>query len=248
VFSVGNDARVWNPATGAQKYLFGGHVEVIYSSAISPDGTRAMTGDRDSVHVWDLDSGRELPALKVPSQVVSQITFSPSGKYVVTISGRVNGPLAAVVWETASGKKVGQVTAYKADAVFGPPEDILATEGGLINWRTGKTVLALGGDPVWSPNQRCVLTKGASGVDLRDAWTGRTYVTLRLNGDLFAGALFSRDGSFILSGDSPVKLFTTESCLAVERLIATAQQRVQKEMSSDGVETPSATPTITAKE
>ena len=64
-------------------------------------------------------------------------------------------------------------------------------------------------------------------MQLRDSQTGRIYVTFRIVPGGFPGASFSNDGSFLVASNTEsVDVFRSESCLAVDDLIAAAKDRV----------------------
>lgn len=62
----------------------------LWSAALSPDGTRLVTGSGDvaaqvpgAVTVWDLNSGRRLAAAEVKSEVVTAVAYAPDGRTIV---------------------------------------------------------------------------------------------------------------------------------------------------------------------
>ena len=62
---VGGMVQVWNLATAARASLpLGGHAGAVRSVAVSPDGSRIISGSYDrTVRVWDLATGTPIGAL-----------------------------------------------------------------------------------------------------------------------------------------------------------------------------------------
>ena len=56
--------KIWDMNTGKCVNTLNGHSDLIYSIALTPDGTRIVSGSRDkSVKIWDLQSGLCLKTL-----------------------------------------------------------------------------------------------------------------------------------------------------------------------------------------
>ena len=63
ILTVGT-VRVWNAATGRQVRELVGHPGGVFSVALSPDGTRIVSGSGDkTLRVWDTASGRQVGEL-----------------------------------------------------------------------------------------------------------------------------------------------------------------------------------------
>jgi WD40 repeat protein len=58
--------------------------ERVFALAWSADGTRLAAGDRRTVTVWDMPSGRELYALPAQEDYVPGLAFSPDGRTLAT--------------------------------------------------------------------------------------------------------------------------------------------------------------------
>jgi hypothetical protein len=90
--------RVWdveNSKSGASWKVTG---EPIACAAVSPDGSRVLTGDRDGVRLWDVDGGKELLRRDVGS--VCSVAFSPDGTGFLV--GGVRGTVS--VWQADHSK------------------------------------------------------------------------------------------------------------------------------------------------
>jgi RNA polymerase sigma factor (sigma-70 family) len=72
---------LWDVATGQRLVQFEGHVSDVTSLAFSPDGTRLVSGHRDSTAlVWDLASLPKLPALRANADQLDALWEDLAGK------------------------------------------------------------------------------------------------------------------------------------------------------------------------
>lgn len=111
------ELRVWDAATG--KPLAGPLTGrgVGLALAVSPDGTRALTGGFDGfARLWDLGSGKSVAELQCytptdPTRVggarVERVAFAPSGTAAVTVEWQEKAGLARF-WDPATGKSAGE--------------------------------------------------------------------------------------------------------------------------------------------
>jgi tetratricopeptide (TPR) repeat protein len=107
----GQEARVWEAATG--RLLCGPlvHLAPIAAVAFSRDGRTVLTGGADySARLWDIGTGGAIGEPLRHARHVRTVAFSPDGRTVVTISmspgGGVNGYLLRF-WDVATGKPLG---------------------------------------------------------------------------------------------------------------------------------------------
>jgi len=62
-----------------------GHIGLVNSVAISPDGKYVISGsDDNTVKVWELATGRLVRTLKRHKDSVNSVAISPNGKYVIS--------------------------------------------------------------------------------------------------------------------------------------------------------------------
>lgn len=96
------DARVWDTASGALRYLIDGHCEAtrkttpepwnpwgcpLYHAAFSADGALLATASGDhSARLWDAASGALLYTLDGHDDSVIRALFAPDGKHLLTVS------------------------------------------------------------------------------------------------------------------------------------------------------------------
>jgi len=102
IVSVGRGEKVWDAANGQALLTVKGRRSPIASVAISPDGSRIISGDnRGELKVWDALSGRPLLTIKGHTRSV-QVAMSPDGRRIIT--GDLVGTLR--VWDAASGRNL----------------------------------------------------------------------------------------------------------------------------------------------
>jgi WD40 repeat protein/tetratricopeptide (TPR) repeat protein len=87
-----NIIRIWDNATGAQKYTLSGHTAPIVDLAFSADGTVIATISADkSVRVWEADTGKQLEmfSTSLETAIASQgsVAFSPNGSQILASYG-----------------------------------------------------------------------------------------------------------------------------------------------------------------
>lgn len=85
-----------------QEITLAGHRDLVYATAITPDGRRLVTASRDgTVKLWDGASGRELLTLRGHEQAVYGVAISADGQRVV--SGGEDRQVR--IWDAASGRE-----------------------------------------------------------------------------------------------------------------------------------------------
>jgi len=94
-------------------YSLTGHTSSIYTTAFSPDDGLLASGDQSGeVKVWEVSSGRQVRALRVPkgeqsdpledvADLVGQVMFTTDGKWLIAATGR-----SVKIWTVASGSEV----------------------------------------------------------------------------------------------------------------------------------------------
>jgi len=95
--------RLWDVEGRRDVRRLVGHTASVWTVAISPDGTKAISGGMDgTVRVWNLDTGSELAKLEGHLGLVSAVAFSPDG--TKAISGGYDG--AVIWWDVAIGREL----------------------------------------------------------------------------------------------------------------------------------------------
>jgi WD40 repeat protein/serine/threonine protein kinase/Tfp pilus assembly protein PilF len=122
--SGGDDGvvRLWDVGSGEQKREFlPGHANNVFSVAFSPDGRVAYsagggvyrdTGLQDgtdfAVRVWDVNTGKQLPALDGHKGMVLSVAVSPDGRYVLS-GGNDTIP---ILWNARTGAVIHRLRGH----------------------------------------------------------------------------------------------------------------------------------------
>lgn len=195
-----------------------GHASDVTTVAVSPDGALLATGSADqTVCLWDVATGRQLPQFDAPFGAIMTVAFSPDGRHLLIASS-----LGVEVREVATGDTVRRIAVdaekggVRAAAVS--PDGAFVVTGGIDGiarvWSvvTGDEVLRLDDHPVledgdrmpmvesvaFSPDGERVLTVGFDRTFVWDRATGREI--RRIEGEWpLTSARFSPDGRFILT-------------------------------------------------
>jgi len=169
VLTIGDDATVWDAATGEPLApAFCHTASVGYPAAFSPDGTRvvALGADTSTARVYDARTGQPITPPLVNSNVLYHAAFSPDGRRVVTGGWDTR----VLVWDADSG------------ACVLPP----LRHQGVVTRAS------------FSPDNRRILTASFDGTArLWDAATGRELCPPLRHDAAVRDARFSPDGRYI---------------------------------------------------
>lgn len=116
--SASNDAsvRLWDARSGALLAVLDGHGGTVWSVALAPDGSRALSGDQGgAVRLWRIArSGADCSAELVSSndahgQAVWSVAFAPDGaRYASAGADR-----CVRMWDSASGSEIGRMDGHE---------------------------------------------------------------------------------------------------------------------------------------
>jgi WD40 repeat protein len=80
-----------------------GHNGFITGIAVSPDGSRALSGGGDrSMRLWDLSTRRQIVEMRGHERPVWAVAFSPDGKQGVS----AGYDQVLKIWDLATGKQI----------------------------------------------------------------------------------------------------------------------------------------------
>jgi WD domain, G-beta repeat len=95
--------KVWDLEHGKELVTLSGHTMPVHAIAITPDGTRVVTGSKDmTLKVWDLERGGVIATLSGHSGTVWSLAITPDGKHV--ISGSSDG--TSNIWNLENGQQI----------------------------------------------------------------------------------------------------------------------------------------------
>ena len=200
---------VLNPAGGLLERVIDGHTGPVTAVAVSPDGTRIVSGSEDrTVRVWNLADGGLERTLEGHTDSVVAVAISPDGTRVV--SGGRDGTVR--VWNLADGRLERTLEGYVVWSVAVSPDGTRIVSG---SWRTvqvwnfadGRLERTLEGHSLAvttvaaSPDGKRVVS-GSSDRTVR-VWNladGRLERTLEGHTGLVVAVAVSPDGTRVFSG------------------------------------------------
>ncbi|MFI5380761.1 MAG: hypothetical protein ACHRHE_15790, partial [Tepidisphaerales bacterium] len=215
-----SDARFGSPVSDAS--AFSGHANRVTSVAVSPDGSRILSGSSDALlKLWDVATGREIRTFKGHTGSVLSVAFSPDGR--TALSGSADKTL--ILWDVETANQVRPFVGHRdrARAVISP-DGRLALSGSddrtlkLWDIGSGKEVLTFKGPGhagkvecvVISPDGRTALSgSDDKTIKLWDMATGTEMRTFAGHTAVIRSVAFAPDGRTFLSGgdDCTIRLW-----------------------------------------
>lgn len=198
-----------------------GHTHSVASVAVTPDGSRAVSGSADcTIKVWDLDQGIEIRTLRGHTDGIGAIAVTPDGRRVISASH----DHSLLIWDLDRGIVLHSLTGHNQEvlAVALTPDGQVAISGSrdcsLKIWdlAQGRELRTLTGhtDAVTAitvtPDGRLAISASLDGsVRLWDLEQGKVLRSLGGHGD-GAFALTMTEGGRCLvsgSGDGSLKMW-----------------------------------------
>lgn len=222
--------RVWDHATGEERFRLSGHTDTVDSLDFTPDGTRLLSGSWDGkILLWDMADGQLLRTYEGHAERVTSVAFDPTGARFVSVS--TDG--TAVLWDTETGEALRTYTVPEADPAANDLTDLALSADGtrlaassedsatyVWDVETGSVLLTLTGHQstvqqvAYSPDGRYLATASDDGtVRLWDAATGTQVHQFVGHTGVVVAVTFSSDSTLLLSGgqDTAVRLWKTET-------------------------------------
>lgn len=215
-------------APGTQK-VFVGHTNQVRCTAISPDGSRALSGGSDNtVRLWDMATGEPLDVLEGHTDAVMSVAFSPDGR--MALSGSRDGTVR--LWDLESKAEIrrfeGEQSGWINSVAFSPDGKTFlagADDKTIVLWDVESgSLIRRYGDPeattpdaghtsyvlsvAFSPDGKTFLSASDdTTIVLWDVEMGRIIRRFRGHEWGVAVVAFSADGKTFLSGsgDSTVR-------------------------------------------
>ena len=127
-------AKVWSVDSGKLRYEMLEHdvrEDTVVGPVLSPDGRSIVTrSPLTAIRLWDAETGQPRGESLSLGECVSRMFFSPDGKKVVAMGGKV-----ARVWNVDAARPVGEPFAQVTDFAFHPTEQLVAVsraDGSLL--------------------------------------------------------------------------------------------------------------------
>ncbi len=184
--------------------------EGIVSVAISPDGTKVLTGQGNTARLWDVATGNEIRTFTHQSpDGLRSVAFSPDGTEILIGGG---WDCQAKLWDASTGNEIRSFAHgnYVHSAVFSSDGTRILTGGGGIKlWdtATGNEIRSFEGSSGWvwslafSPDGTKIVDGEESGIPkIWDVATGNIIRSFVGHSQSVRSVAFSPDGMRILTG------------------------------------------------
>jgi WD40 repeat protein len=217
----------------AGSVVLAGHEERVNDVALSPDGTRVLTGSWDTtVRLWDFATGKQLACLRDHKDFVNTVAFAPGGKIAASGAG---GDYMIRIWDLERGTVIHRLKGHSFTVFslqFSRDGSRLLSGSGdctvrLWDVRTGKQIRRFGGmfggkheSGVESVSFSAAETQALSvGLDaiVWDVESGKQIQSLKKK-PLWNGAFLNGDRQVLVSGPQGFTVFDVSTAAEVETL------------------------------
>ncbi len=210
-------ARVWDVESGLERIALGGHTDTVHTAIFSSDGDQIATVSEDkTIKLWDPKTGRELLSIDSPIPATN-LAMSPDGKVLVT-GHWFHDPMLRF-WDVASGELTCSVKAHKAGPwsmeFFGDGTRVVTAaidESSIVVWdsSTCEKISTYEGEAdtgygvSFGPDNKLralQILNGGRSLKLVDIETGTDRASFSGDDAILADAVFSPDGSRLVTSD-----------------------------------------------
>jgi WD40 repeat protein len=215
--------KMWETRSGksARQFPSAGRLADVNGIDVSADGRFLLAGCDDSrVHLWDIQTGKELKALAGHQGFVYGVAFSPDGRQALSGGATDN---TMILWDLQTGKAVRRfqgIGGQLRTVAFSPDgrKAICAGEATLRLWdlQAGREIQRFQGHTAqtyavaFSPDGRRLITGGADNtIRYWDVASGRELHIFRGHNSAIFSLAFSPGGGRVVSGsaDNTVRLW-----------------------------------------
>jgi WD40 repeat protein len=245
----GDEARLWNPMTGAAIGKPMRHRNLVRDARFSTDGALIVTGSQDrTARVWNGLTGEPMHEPIRHDSAVTRVAFSPSGRYVVTLAGgavRVShrdAPGAAVAVPDEPQWQPRAAVSDDVERRCSSGDVRVATDGNAVvlsrAGETGAIATIDHSSPVSAVRFAldCRTAISMAGREAR-AWdTGGTAIAQPLiHSSPVTGAHFSPDGRFVATVFAEgARVWDLRAGDALSRLLRYPESHLEIDFSDDG--------------
>jgi WD40 repeat protein len=109
------DLILWDTNSGQVLQRFPGYNDDAFTLAISPDGTRGLTGSfySKAAVLWNLENGEKVQTLEGHTEGIHAVAISPDGSRAPTASYDDS----LIYWDLASGEPLARLSAHGSDVL-----------------------------------------------------------------------------------------------------------------------------------
>ena len=157
------------------------------------------------MHLWDVQTGKEIRQLEGHTYSVMSVSFSPDGRWIA--SGGWDETVR--LWDIETGKEIRRLERYIDVHRKARPPDCAYND--------------VANSVAFSPDSRLIVSNGIPGIVLLwDAQTGKEIRRFKGHTDIVRSVAFSPDGLLIASGgaDRAVRLWDVQTGKEIRRLEA----------------------------
>ncbi|MFN4261064.1 MAG: protein kinase domain-containing protein [Gemmataceae bacterium] len=225
------DVRVWDGQTLRPTSTLSGHTDVIYSVAVTPDGTLAASGSLDgTLRLWDLDKKQERHVLGQASGAIRDAEFTPDGAALA-----LAGADGVALWRANSGTTEALFpkppSAARSVAVSSDGKLLVGVAADGTPWLwdvdAGKRRTDLKQGPfqvtlfALAPDGQTLVTADSAIAHLWDLTSGKWRRALPPHPDQIIALAFSPDSQYVATGcrDGGVRLFASNTGQEQGRLL-----------------------------
>lgn len=140
--------RIWDAATGAQRYALAGHTDWVEAIAFSPDGEWLASASWDgTIRLWETGTGTHKQTLTGHTGGVGSVAFSPDGRTLA--SGGMDNSIR--LWDVPTGTHKQTLTGHTsnvASVAFSPDGSEMGSgsaDGVVLIWDIAAIADAPGG-------------------------------------------------------------------------------------------------------
>jgi WD40 repeat protein/uncharacterized caspase-like protein len=222
----------------------------IYSVAVSPDGSKIVTGggwmmESGEINMWDVETGKEIRTFIGHELPVNTVAFSPNGKWI--ISGSADKTVK--LWDIESGKEIKSFTGHKnkVKAISFSPDSrkiVTASSDEIKLWEieTQREIMSLQGwlsditSIAFSLDGKSIISNFGEKIKIWNSETGSEIMTFGGHENYIQSISISPNGNQIVTGgdDRKIKLWELETRSEIRTFSGNSSEVASVAFSPDG--------------